>query len=51
SQASLAQNCTKPIQSFFDSPRFKAFTSKAFPDIESLKSFTSITNNKPFFPF
>lgn len=51
SQASPAQNCTKPNPSFFDSPRFKAFTSKAFPDTESLKSPTSILDNKPFFPF
>ncbi|TYH76128.1 hypothetical protein ES332_D04G064700v1, partial [Gossypium tomentosum] len=51
SQASPVQNCTKPIPSFFVSPRFKAFTSKAFLNTDSLKSPTSILENKPFFPF
>ncbi|GMI66509.1 hypothetical protein like AT3G22550 [Hibiscus trionum] len=41
-----AQNYTKPIPSFFDSPRFKAFTST-----EAIKSPTSILDNIPFFPF
>nr|KJB75842.1 hypothetical protein B456_012G060900 [Gossypium raimondii] len=51
SQASPVQNCTKPIPSFFVSPRFKAFTSKAFLNTDFLKSPTSILENKPFFPF
>ncbi|KAE8692074.1 hypothetical protein F3Y22_tig00110860pilonHSYRG00046 [Hibiscus syriacus] len=46
-----AQNYTKPIPSFFGSPRFKAFTSKALPETEAIKSPTSILDNKLSFPF
>ncbi|KAK8588325.1 hypothetical protein V6N13_087257 [Hibiscus sabdariffa] len=51
SQASPAKNYTNPIPSFFDSPRFKAFTLKALPETEAIKSPTSILDNKTFFPF
>ncbi|XP_022728485.1 protein MARD1-like [Durio zibethinus] len=51
SQSSPAQNHTKPIPSFFDSPRFKAFTTNGLPENDAIKSPTSILDNKPFFPF
>ncbi|KAE8676196.1 hypothetical protein F3Y22_tig00111621pilonHSYRG00286 [Hibiscus syriacus] len=50
SQAFPAQNYTNPIPSFFDSSRFKAFTSKSLPETEVIKSPTSILDNRPFFP-
>ncbi|XP_039025088.1 FCS-Like Zinc finger 8-like [Hibiscus syriacus] len=46
-----AQNYAKPIPSFFGSPRFKAFTSKAIPETEAIKSPASILDNKLLFPF
>ncbi|XVF21746.1 hypothetical protein REPUB_Repub12eG0116700 [Reevesia pubescens] len=51
SQSSPAQNYTRPIPSFFGSPRFKAFTTKGLTETETIKSPTSILDNKPFFPF
>ncbi|XVF72384.1 hypothetical protein PTKIN_Ptkin12aG0117300 [Pterospermum kingtungense] len=51
SQSSSTQNYTKPITSFFGSPRFKAFTQRVLIDTEALKSPTSILDNKPFFLF
>ncbi|KAK6260071.1 Zf-FLZ domain - like 1 [Theobroma cacao] len=51
SQSTPAQNYTRPIPSFFGSPRFKAFTTKGLPDTEAVKSPTSILDNKPLFPF
>ncbi|XVF32551.1 hypothetical protein REPUB_Repub17cG0092100 [Reevesia pubescens] len=51
SQSSPAQNYTKPISSFFGSPRFKAFTAKGLTETDAIKSPTSIIDNKPFFPF
>ncbi|GMJ09106.1 hypothetical protein like AT3G22550 [Hibiscus trionum] len=51
SQASPANNYTNPIPSFFDSPRFKAFTLKSHTETEAIKSPTSILDNKPFFTF
>ncbi|XWS31554.1 hypothetical protein CRYUN_Cryun23aG0086300 [Craigia yunnanensis] len=51
SQSSPAQNYTRPIPSFFGSPRFKAFTTKGLTETEAVKSPTSILDNKPFFPF
>ncbi|KAK8565383.1 hypothetical protein V6N12_058946 [Hibiscus sabdariffa] len=46
-----AQDYTKRIPSFFHSPRFKAFTSKALPETEAIKSPTSILDSRPLFPF
>ncbi|KAH7517233.1 hypothetical protein FEM48_Zijuj09G0041200 [Ziziphus jujuba var. spinosa] len=51
SQPSPAQNYTKPIQSFFGSPRFRAFTMKGFPETGVLMSPTSILDTKPISPF
>ena len=51
SQSSPAQNYTRQIPSFFGSPRFKAFTTKNIPETETVKSPTSILDNKQFFPF
>ncbi|XP_022758258.1 protein MARD1-like [Durio zibethinus] len=51
SQSFPAHNYTKPISSFFGSPRFKAFTTKGLTETEAVKSPTSILDNKPLFPF
>ncbi|XWS46843.1 hypothetical protein CRYUN_Cryun14cG0103000 [Craigia yunnanensis] len=51
SQSSPAQNYTRPIPSFFGSPRFKALTAKGLPETDAVKSPTSILDNKPLFPF
>ncbi|XP_022771123.1 protein MARD1-like [Durio zibethinus] len=50
-QSSPAQNCNRPIPSFFGSPRFKAFTTKGLTETEAVKSPTAILDNKTFFPF
>ncbi|XWS36317.1 hypothetical protein CRYUN_Cryun20dG0074800 [Craigia yunnanensis] len=51
SQSSPAQNYTRPIPSFFGSPRFKAFTTKGLSQTDTIKSPTSILDNNQFFPF
>ncbi|KAF3436277.1 hypothetical protein FNV43_RR23369 [Rhamnella rubrinervis] len=52
SQPPPPQNYTRPFQSFFNSPRFRAFTMKGFSETDGfdLISPTSILDNKPFSP-
>lgn len=52
SQPPPAQNYTRPIQSFFGSTRFRAFTMKGFSETEGfdLISPTSILDSMPFSP-
>lgn len=51
-QPSPTQNYTRPIRSFFNSPRFGAFTMKGFSETDGfdLRSPTSVLDNKPFSP-
>ncbi|KAF5741917.1 hypothetical protein HS088_TW10G00925 [Tripterygium wilfordii] len=55
SSSSPMQEYSKPVQSFFGSPRFKAFTTKCHGETthETLMmiSPTSILDNKPVYPF
>ncbi|KAF5727060.1 hypothetical protein HS088_TW22G00747 [Tripterygium wilfordii] len=54
SSSSPSQDYTKPVQSFFGSPRFKAFTTKGhgetIHETVMMMSPTSVLDNKPFSP-
>lgn len=48
---SPTKDYTTPITSFFNSPRFKALTTKTLFETESIKSPTSILDKQTLFPF
>lgn len=50
-QPSPTQKRNRPIPSFFDSPRFRAFTAKGLSETEAGMSPTSILDALPFSPF
>ncbi|XP_030948473.1 FCS-Like Zinc finger 8-like [Quercus robur] len=51
SQSSPSQKRTRPIPSFFGSPRFKALIAKGLSETEATMSPTSILETPPFSPF
>lgn len=50
-QPSPTQKRSRPVQSFFDSPRFRALTAKGLSETDFLISPTSILDTLPFSPF
>lgn len=51
SVSSTAQKFTRPVPSFFDSPRFRNFIAKGLSETEALISPTSTLDNLPLSPF
>jgi hypothetical protein len=50
-QPSPTQKRSRPVQSFFDSPRFRAFIAKGLSETDFLISPTSTLDTFPFSPF